>query len=124
VVVDEFAGGVPMRDFRWFKGRRHYSGWHWTLKMRRRVVYESRLELSRIMLGDCDPMVVTIAAQPLQLNSSDGARTMVRGAAAGAGPRLFLRSMGLVGVPDDIVLFCRCRDRGERGSPRVQSSAV
>jgi hypothetical protein len=75
VVVDEVAGGVPVREFRWYKGRRHYSGWYWASKMRRMVVYESRLELARIMLADFDPMVVTIAAQPLQLNGSDGART-------------------------------------------------
>ena len=27
VVVDEVAGGVPVREFRWRKGRWHYSGW-------------------------------------------------------------------------------------------------
>lgn len=43
--------------------------------MRRMVVYESRLELARIMLADCDPMVVTIAAQPFQLDGSNGGRT-------------------------------------------------
>jgi hypothetical protein len=31
------------------------------------VVYESRLELARIMLADFDPTVVGIAAQPTQL---------------------------------------------------------
>lgn len=75
VAVDQVAGGVPVREFRWFKGRRHYSGWYWSSKVRRMVVYESRLELARIMLADCDPVVVTIAAQPLQLTGSDGART-------------------------------------------------
>lgn len=41
------------------------------------VVYESRLELARIMLADFDPIVVAIAAQPLQLNGSDGSRAAV-----------------------------------------------
>jgi len=46
VVVDEVVGGLPVREFRWYKGRRHYSGWYWSSKTRRMVVYESRLELS------------------------------------------------------------------------------
>ncbi|MEO3930464.1 hypothetical protein ABGB07_42440 [Micromonosporaceae bacterium B7E4] len=38
------------------------------------VVYESRLELARIMLADFDRSVVAIAAQPLQLTSRYGDR--------------------------------------------------
>jgi hypothetical protein len=38
------------------------------------IVYESRLELARIMLADFDPAVVGIAAQPMQLCAPDGQR--------------------------------------------------
>jgi len=36
--------------------------------MRAHVVYESRLELARLLLADFDRAVVTIVAQPFQLN--------------------------------------------------------
>ena len=52
-----------MREFRWYRGRRHYSGWYYSSTMVRHVVYESRLELARIMLADQDPDVVGIVAQ-------------------------------------------------------------
>jgi hypothetical protein len=67
VVVDELAGGLPVREFRWYKGRRHYSGWYWSATVERLVAYESRLELARIMLADHDREVVAIAAQPFQV---------------------------------------------------------
>ncbi len=47
----EVIAGLPVREFRWHKGRRHYSGWYWSSTMARLVAYESRLELARIMLG-------------------------------------------------------------------------
>jgi hypothetical protein len=74
VVVDEVAAGLPVREFRWYKGRKHYSGWYWSATTGRMVVYESRLELVRIMLADFDPAVVGIAAQPVQLSAPDGPR--------------------------------------------------
>jgi len=50
----------------------------------RLVVYESRLELARIMLADFDPSVAGIAAQPLLLTGA-GARDLAPcpGSAAG-----------------------------------------
>lgn len=39
------------------------------------VVYESRLELARILLADQDPDVVAIAAQPFLIEGFDGKRT-------------------------------------------------
>jgi len=44
--ADEVIAGLPVREFRWYKGRRHYSGWYWCATGRRLVVYESRLELA------------------------------------------------------------------------------
>lgn len=74
VVVEEVAGGLPVREFRWYQGRRHYSGWYWSSTVERLVAYESRLELARLLLADFDPAVVAIAAQPFVLIGSDGAR--------------------------------------------------
>jgi hypothetical protein len=33
VVVDDVVAGLPVREFRWYKGRRHYSGWYWSSTM-------------------------------------------------------------------------------------------
>jgi len=72
VAVGDVAGGLPVREFRWYKGRRHYSGWYWSATDKRLVAYESRLELARIMLADFDPAVTAIAAQPFRLTGLDG----------------------------------------------------
>lgn len=74
VDVDEVLAGLPVREFRWFKGRQFYSGWYWSATDERLVAYESRLELARIMLADFAPEVVGIAAQPFQLIGRDGGR--------------------------------------------------
>ena len=70
----EVVAGLPVREFRWYKGRQHYSGWYWSATMNGHVVYESRLELARIMLADFDPAVTGMAAQPFQLTGPDGGR--------------------------------------------------
>jgi hypothetical protein len=72
--ADEVIAGLPVREFRWYKGRRHYSGWYWCATGQRLVVYESRLELARIMLADFDPAVTAVAAQPFRLIGRDGSR--------------------------------------------------
>jgi len=74
VTADELAGSVPVRQFRWYKGRKHYSGWYWSSTNGDLVVYESRLELARIMLVDFAPDVRGIAAQPFRLIAADGDR--------------------------------------------------
>jgi hypothetical protein len=75
VIVDEVMAGLPVREFRSYKGRRHYSGWYWSSTMGRLVAYESRLELARVMLADQHRDVVAIAAQPFWLAGSDEGRT-------------------------------------------------
>jgi hypothetical protein len=72
--VDEVLAGLPVREFRWYRGRRHYSGWYWAVTTGGHVVYESRLELARIMLADRDPDVVAMAAQPVWLGGMDDGR--------------------------------------------------
>jgi predicted RNA binding protein YcfA (HicA-like mRNA interferase family) len=58
------ASGLPWRVFRWRHGQAHYSGWYWSATTGGHVVYESRLELARLLLADLDPQVASIAAQP------------------------------------------------------------
>ena len=74
VAVDDVVAGLPVREFRSYKGRRHYSGWYWSAGLGRLVVYESRLELARIMLADFDLAVAGLAAQPFLLAGADGSR--------------------------------------------------
>jgi hypothetical protein len=72
--VEDVLAGLPVREFRSYRGQRHYSGWYWSATTGGHVVYESRLELARILLADRDPDVVAIAAQPFLLEGSDGER--------------------------------------------------
>ena len=70
---------LPWRPFRWHRGQRHYSGTYWCATTRGHVVYESRLELARLIVADFDPLTVAIAAQPFLLEAqvSDGTRRHV-----------------------------------------------
>jgi hypothetical protein len=63
-----------VRDFRSYKDGQHDSGRYWSATLGRLVVYESRLELARIMLADFDRSVVDIAAQPFVLTGADGSQ--------------------------------------------------
>lgn len=64
VAASVLAVATPWRVFRWRHGQAHYSGWYWSATTGGHVVYESRLELARLMLADFDSRVVAIAAQP------------------------------------------------------------
>lgn len=59
----------PWRTFRWYRDQKHYSGTYWSATMRDHVIYESRLELSRLLFADFDPSVRTIVAQPFLLQT-------------------------------------------------------
>jgi hypothetical protein len=61
----DLGAALPVREFRSFKGQRVYSGWYWSATVGHHVVYESRLELARLLLADHDPMVAAIVGQPL-----------------------------------------------------------
>jgi len=74
VPTDDLVAGLPARKFRSYKGRQRYSGWYWSAMLGRLVVYESRLELARIMLADFDRSVTRIAVQPFLLTGGDGSR--------------------------------------------------
>ena len=72
--MDDLARAVPWRTFRWHRGQRHYSGWWWSSTAGGHVIYESRLELARLILADFDPAVRVILAQPFQLEAVIGGR--------------------------------------------------
>jgi hypothetical protein len=65
----ELSNTLPWRTFRWYKGQRHYSGLYWSATMRDHVIYESRLELSRLIFADFDRAVHRILAQPFLLKA-------------------------------------------------------
>jgi hypothetical protein len=70
-----WSPGLPVREFRSHQGRQHYSGWYWSSTLARLVVYETRLELARIMLADFDRSVTGIAAQPFVLTGPHQGRS-------------------------------------------------
>ncbi|MFB6984511.1 TnsA-like heteromeric transposase endonuclease subunit [Streptomyces sp. NPDC056304] len=73
--VDVFEPSLPWRTFRWREGQKHYSGTHWSSTMRDHVVYESRLELTRLLYADFDQDVTAVFAQPFLLSTTvDGRR--------------------------------------------------
>ncbi|KUH37111.1 transposase [Streptomyces kanasensis] len=69
VPADLLQSACPWRTFRWHKGQKHYSGTYWSATMRDHVIYESRLELSRLLFADFDPAVRGIVAQPFLLKT-------------------------------------------------------
>lgn len=74
VSAEVLAAGRPWRVFRWWQGQAHYSGWYWSATTGGHVVYESRLELARLLLADFDPQVAVIAAQPFLVAAPSGGR--------------------------------------------------
>lgn len=60
---------APWRTFRWYHGQKHYSGAYWSSTERALVIYESRLELSRLLMADFDRSVRRILAQPFLLEA-------------------------------------------------------
>ena len=67
VPLDVLRAAVPWRTFRWSKGQKHYSGTYWSATQRDHVIYESRLELARLLFADFDTAVLGIIAQPFLL---------------------------------------------------------
>jgi hypothetical protein len=63
------ASAAPWRTFRWYKGQRHYSGTYRSATTSGHVIYESRLELARLLSADFDPFVHGITAQPFLLKA-------------------------------------------------------
>lgn len=70
VAAASLQSAAPWRTFRWYKGQRHYSGTYWSAVVRDHVIYESRLELARLLFADFDPLVRGIVAQPFLLTAA------------------------------------------------------
>jgi len=69
VSTEALAAAAPWRTFRWHQGQRHYSGTYWSATEHGHVIYESRLELARLMFADFDTRVRHIVAQPFLLRA-------------------------------------------------------
>jgi hypothetical protein len=65
----QVTGSVPWRTVRSRHGQRHHCGRYWCATMDRHVVYESRLELARLMLADFDLRITAICAQPFLIRA-------------------------------------------------------
>jgi hypothetical protein len=63
---------APWRTARSARGQTHYPGYYWSATTGTHVIYESRLELARLLLADFDPMVAAIIAQPFRLKACVG----------------------------------------------------
>lgn len=72
--VDLLTAAMPWRTFRWYRGQKHYSGVYWSSTESSHVIYESRLELSRLLYADHDAAVHRIVAQPFLLKAVVGGR--------------------------------------------------
>jgi len=70
----DFEGSEPWRRVRSVHGGKHYSGAYTSATMGGFVLYESRLELARLLLADFDPQVRWIYAQPFRLVARIGDR--------------------------------------------------
>lgn len=70
----DFTGSVPWRRVRSVHGRAHHSGSYASVTTGGHMVYESRLELARLLLADMDPAVVGIFAQPCRLTARAAGR--------------------------------------------------
>lgn len=69
VAALSLQSAAPWRAFRWYSGQKHYSGMYWAATVGVHVIYESRLELARLLFADFDPWVRGIVAQPFLLKA-------------------------------------------------------
>ncbi|WP_405914552.1 TnsA-like heteromeric transposase endonuclease subunit [Streptomyces sp. NBC_00728] len=67
--LDLLASAAPWRTFRWYKGQKHYAGTYWAATTQSHVIYESRLELTRLLFADFDSSVHGLVAQPFLLKA-------------------------------------------------------
>ncbi|GFH39229.1 TnsA-like heteromeric transposase endonuclease subunit [Streptomyces pacificus] len=69
VPLEMLYAAEPWRTFRWYMGQKHYSGSYWSSTESDHVIYESRLELARLLYADFDRDVTAIVAQPFLLRA-------------------------------------------------------
>ncbi len=74
VGAEVLGGAAPWRRFRWRHGQKHFSGTYWADTESGHVIYESRLELARLLFADFDRSVHRIVAQPFLLRVEVGGK--------------------------------------------------
>lgn len=74
LTAGEVVAAAPWRPARSARGQARYPGYYWSATSGGHVIYESRLELARLLLADFDPRVTAIAAQPFLLRAQVGGR--------------------------------------------------
>ena len=74
VTAARVISAAPWRMTRSARGQAHYPGYYWSATTGGHVIYESRLELARLLLADFAPDVVAIAAQPFLLRAHANGR--------------------------------------------------
>jgi hypothetical protein len=74
VTAGEIISAAPWRTARSAREQAHYPGFYWSATAGGHVIYESRLELARLLLADFDPDAAAIAAQPFLLRAAVGGR--------------------------------------------------
>jgi hypothetical protein len=72
VSTEQLRSTSPWRTFRWHHGQRHFPGSYWSATTSDHVIYESRLELARLLYADFDLQVQWISAQPFLLTAQVG----------------------------------------------------
>ena len=65
----QMVTAVPWRKAGSARGQAHYPGYFWSATTGGHVIYESRLELARLLLADFDRDVTAITAQPFLLQA-------------------------------------------------------
>ena len=73
--VERLGDASPWRTFRWHKGQKHFPGFYWSATMSDHVIYESRLELARLLYADFDQTVKSIVAQPFLMKAQVAGQT-------------------------------------------------
>ncbi len=68
----------PWRRVRHFRGQKHLPGWYWSERIGRRLMYESRLEMARLMVADFNPRLVDIREQVFHLTMTLDDGSVVR----------------------------------------------
>lgn len=71
VTTDQLLRSQPVREFRYYKGKKYYSGWMYSTTVGDHIAYESLYECARAELADFDSQVTSIAAQPFQVTWTD-----------------------------------------------------
>ncbi|WP_328732891.1 TnsA-like heteromeric transposase endonuclease subunit [Streptomyces caniferus] len=67
--INDLETLTPWRTFRWRHGQKHYSGTYWSSTMRAHVIYESRLELTRLLYADFSRDERAVFAQPFLITA-------------------------------------------------------